>query len=589
MVFAPEDSGTPAAPVIYRAHKHEKPIISGGVRLSGWKVDKRGAWTTRIPRAKRGDWTFSQLFVNGERRSRPRLPATGYYTVAEELPPANPPEAPIGPKGADRFVFNFGEFSSDWKNTGEVEVVALHIWSASRLRVKAVDETNRVVSFTGPTYDPTWLPLKQGIRYSIENVAEALENPGEWYLDRATGTLTYIPRPGETPDSAEVIAPCLYRIVELRGDEVDHRLVEHITFQGITFAHSNYTVGPRGQSIGQAECILGGAIRGVGAFACTLEGCAVTHVGSYAIEWGDGCRGNRVENCHLSDLGAGGVKIGRQQLYGYDADEAASHNAVVGCRIEHGGRIHPGGVGILILSSPHNTIEGNEVFDFYYTGISVGLWGGRSYPATWAHHNTISGNHVHRIGQGVLSDMAGIYTMGSAPGTTVSGNLVHDVSGHDYGGIGIYIDEGGVGITVANNICYDTSSQNFLQNYGRENTIRNNIFVLGGNGGVAVNSIVDGKAFVFERNIVVVDGQPVFSGALTDERGRKGLDSDNNLFWDLAGREPTFGNGSWAQWKEQGQDTHSILADPMFVDLKKRDFRLRPGSPSEKIGMNTNR
>ena len=78
MVFAPEDSGTPAAPVIYRAHKHEKPVISGGVRLSGWKVDKRGAWTTRIPRAKRGDWTFSQLFVNGERRSRPRLPATGY-------------------------------------------------------------------------------------------------------------------------------------------------------------------------------------------------------------------------------------------------------------------------------------------------------------------------------------------------------------------------------------------------------------------------------------------------------------------------------------------------------------------------------
>ena len=36
---------------------------------------------------------------------------------------------------------------------------------------------------------------------------EALSEPGEWYLDRKTGVLTYIAKPGEDPNRDTVIAP----------------------------------------------------------------------------------------------------------------------------------------------------------------------------------------------------------------------------------------------------------------------------------------------------------------------------------------------------------------------------------------------
>ena len=37
-------------------------------------------------------------------------------------------------------------------------------------------------------------------------------------------------------------------------------------------------------------------------------------------------------------------------------------------------------------------------------------------------------------------------------------------------------------------------------------------------------------------------------------------------------------------WQAQGQDRHSIVADPLFVDPEHDDYRLRPESPALKLG-----
>ena len=77
--------------------------------------------------------------------------------------------------------------------------------------------------------------------------------------------------------------------------------------------------------------------------------------------------------------------------------------------IAHGGRIHPAGIGVWISHSPRNRIVHNTIDDFYYTGISLGwTWG---YGQSFAHDNLVADNRITRIGQGVLSDMGGIYTL----------------------------------------------------------------------------------------------------------------------------------------------------------------------------------
>jgi hypothetical protein len=75
--FRPQDSGTAGVPIVYQNYRNEKPVLSGGTRITGWRVinDKVAGrrWIATLPDVKDGAWNFAQLFVNGERRYRPRL------------------------------------------------------------------------------------------------------------------------------------------------------------------------------------------------------------------------------------------------------------------------------------------------------------------------------------------------------------------------------------------------------------------------------------------------------------------------------------------------------------------------------------
>jgi hypothetical protein len=334
---------------------------------------------------------------------------------------------------------------------------------------------------------------------------------------------------------------------------------------------------PEGNNFSQAEVNLGGAISLTGARECAIEGCSIRSIGSYAIDFGTGCRNNRVENCDLSDLGAGGVKIGLTRYVPED-ENLCSRQVIRGNRIAHGGRLHPAAIGVWIGHSPYNVVEHNEIVDLYYTGVSVGWsWG---YAPCGSHHNTIAFNHIHQIGQGVLSDMGGIYTLGLAPGSVLHHNLIHDIDAYDYGGWGIYYDEGTTEMVGENNVVYDTKTGGFHQHYGKENTVRNNVFAFSRRDQIQRSRQEPHRSFTFERNIVYWNGGALLGSVWGDNN----YILDKNIYWRTDGKPVEFAGMSLDRWQAKGQDQHSVIADPLFVDPEHRDFQLKEDSPARKLG-----
>jgi hypothetical protein len=459
------------------------------------------------------------------------------------------------------------------------------------MRIQSIDPHEHTVQFTGTTAGTApWAEFSKGNRYRVENVKDAMSDPGQWYLDRSSGELTYIPMQGETPEKSVVIAPRIDVLAKLESSDPQRTMVEYLEFRGLTFAHSNWNLPAEGQSMPQAEVQLSAAIEAKGAQHVQFVGCTFRHLGGYGLALRGGCQNNTITQCELVDLGAGGILIGTtggKQSWGPGNANLSSdvtevvRNTVRDSTIAHAGRIHPGAVGLWLGHASYNVITHSEIYDLYYTAISVGWqWG---YAESRSNHNQITFNHLHTIGQGVLSDMGGVYTLGISPGTVVSNNRVHDVSSFDYGGWGLYTDEGSTDIVMENNLVYRTRTGGFHQHYGRNNRIANNIFAYGEKQQLERTRVEDHLSFTFERNIVYWDNDsPLFAGQWRDGQ----VKLDYNLYWrGGTGTLNTLLGLSFDTWRnETGHDGHSLVADPSFVDAAAGDFHFRSDSPVKKIG-----
>jgi len=315
-----------------------------------------------------------------------------------------------------------------------------------------------------------------------------------------------------------------------------------------------------------------------------------------------------VDHCLMTDLGAGGIKIGPPYV-GYRKTEApknvltsaapdglaktTSAITISNCRITGGGRIHPAAHGVWIGHSSYNRILNNEISDLYYTAVSVGWIWGYAEPSR-THDNEVAFNHMHHIGQGVLSDMGGVYTLGLSPGTTVHDNYIHDVHAHDYGGWGLYTDEGSSYIRMYNNLVCRVKTGGFHQHYGRDNIIENNIFVNSRKDQLQRTRDEEHISFFFRNNIIYWDNDGTLFGSnwksgtrgMKDGKPIQHYELGPNIYWHTSGKQDIFpGKKTLVQWQaETGQDTGSLVTDPLFENPAADNFRLKSGSPVTQIG-----
>lgn len=468
LTFGPQDSGSEAFAVTYAAFPGETVVLSGGRRITNWKKDDKGRWTTDLPDVKSGKWFFRQLTVNDRRAVRARWPeADGQIRIATVS------------DGVTAFTFNM-PLPKESLGGQDAEMVVYKNWSVSRALIVSSDEKQLVtatpVGWIGHGSCTTASPGKPVF---IENARAFLDQPGEWFLDRATGVLTYFAADEEEPAKTIIIAPVLEHILKIAGTK--GKPVRNLRFKGLRFEHTNFPL----PSFGYSECqaahygpsmkepthVQPVAIECAYAEDCRFEGCRFAHLNASGIGFGPGCRKNKVTGCTIEDIGGNGVMVGWRgtgRLEGgaeglLDADwadpaDAPMGNEIANCVIQHCGADSRGGVGVFVAFSADTRIAHNEIHDLPYTGVSIGYrW--NTTPTSQV-RCVVEYNHIHDVMK-MLADGSGIYTLGFQPGTVLRANHIHDIhrSAFAQGGAsnnGFFIDEGSKGFLFERNVVYAT-------------------------------------------------------------------------------------------------------------------------------------
>jgi hypothetical protein len=506
LVLSEADSGTGGHDVIYASMSSERPVISGGGAVTGWKqVDAaKNLWSAPAPASLANT---RQLYVNGVRayRTRGRLPvkltetATGYTASSDVM-------ASWRNVSDIEFVYTGG--NAIWSERSE----GLGAWTEPRCPVAKIEGTT--ITMAQPGWDnstkrvmlPPSIPFRRPANLvgpssvgrepaSVENAYELLGTPGQWYFDRSAATIYYVPRPGEDLATADVEAPALETLVS--GDGTDGHPVHNVVFKGLQFSYAtwlfpsspegfpeiqaNYLVtGPTGYATQglcdlatNGACPFGAWTRSHGNVTFSFDnhvrflGDAFVHLGGAGLELGTGTQSDSVEGCVFTDISANGIELGGVDLPEASDTQVTRDNRIVNNHIYNVAAEFHGGIGIDVGYTQRTLIQHNQIDHQPYSGISMG-WGGwldkirRAGVANNSCDAVVANNLIfdHML---LLADGGGIYTQGLtgpslAEGEKLTGNVIHDQYGS---GHGIYTDNGCNNVTARSNVIFHTDHDNW--------------------------------------------------------------------------------------------------------------------------------
>lgn len=481
--LGPEDSGRDGHRVVWSAEGDDPVVISGGRRITGWSPspDDSALWSAPAPE----DLETRQLYVDGVRAQ-----------VAQGPPPVTLTPTDTGYEASDTTM-------AGWANPADVEFVypaGPSNWTETRCRVASIDGTD--ITMVQPCFDNSSRRDTPGTVLNVSgfgqqlpppttvaNARELLTEPGQWYHDRASGTLLYRPLPGQSPDEVEVVAPRLDTLIE--GTGTTEEAVADITFRGLTFSYAgwNEPSGPDGYSPVQAGARLTGerayerqgACDGAGstcpymAFPLTPGNVTFTysrgirfldatfeHLGAAGLRFGNGTQDALVTGGLFRDISGSGLVVGD-----IDRPEAEGADRVSGVEVSNNyltdvGAEYQDAPAIVVGYAEDTSLVHNQIDDVPYSGISIG-WGGwaerlhgRDPLANYSRRNRIAHNLVfdHMT---TTVDGGGIYTNGIQGSSMDDAEVIEDnvVLQQHHLSWGIYTDNGTMHVKVRNNAVYD--------------------------------------------------------------------------------------------------------------------------------------
>lgn len=525
-----------------------EPVLFGGRQITGWAKDGDSFWSASVPEAVDRKWDFRVLIVNGRFCKRARYPEEGF--LEHETKFDVPWMSTTGggwkrkptPEELTTMRYKPGDLGP-WLDIRSAELTIYHSWDESVVGLAALDDKKHTLTFSNPSGHP---PGAFHIyRYEVWNIREGMTEPGQWYLDRTAGKVVYRPRPGEDMETAEVMAPAIDRLVEIRGSE--NAPVKDVTLRGLTLSLTNAPLKAGGFGAGHFD----GAIHLVGAEACAIQAMKIANVGGQAIKaWK--CGKLKIEDCEIHHTGAGGIRLG--------GDE----NLVTNNAIHHVGLTYPSAIA-LSCGGCRNEISHNTIHDTPYSAITCSK-----------DDNRIEHNRIHHCMQ-QLVDGAAVYIT-FCKNVTVRGNFASDIV--DLGRSGCsayYIDEQGEGCVVEGNLAIRVPFFS-LNHMARKNAFRNNIFIADGDAKVVLSKCED---YCFDKNIFYTTGSLLLSGinAVTSMPDNLIFSGNGQVVGEAREGYKKLGSGPF----EPRDGT--VIADPLFDSYDEGIVNFKPGSPALKLGI----
>jgi len=466
-----QDSGTPDAPVVYRAYGNEEVRLVGGkaiaagafkavsdaVALKRLDPSARGKVLAadlealgitdygKVPLKYRGAARMSELFFDDQRMPLARWPNEGWATIGKIVKKGSVPRS--GDKSNKPGAFQYkGDRGARWAKAKDMWLHGYWCfdWYDEVIKVGSIDTATRTITFAAPHY----YGIRQGNpsprRYRAINLIEELDSPGEYYIDREAGLLYFWPP--KALDRARAVLSTLHAPV------VTITNAEHVTLRGLT-----------------VEACVGTGIRINAGRAHRILACTVRNTGMSGIEVSGGEK-HRVDACNIHDTGTQGLVLkggDRRKLI------AAGHEAVNNHIYRFSRRQQTSAYAIRVRGVG-NRVAHNLIHDAPHQAIGLG-----------GNDHVIEYNVIHHVC--METDDCGAFYMGRNPsdrGSVIRYNFWHHIgSPMGHGNNAVYFDDGDGGQTVLGNIffrCGEPGKGNMAAIFchgGHDNLMENNVFI----------------------------------------------------------------------------------------------------------------
>ena len=458
------DSGSADAPVVWSAYRNERVRLLGGQVLTGFEALTDGGVLSRLDESARGrvlQVDLRRLGINGfgEMKSRgfgrattpshcelffnhrpmtlARWPNEGASEKISGFPKGLGKDDDHGGSIGDLpggFLFS-GDRPRRWRDTSDLWVHGYwaYDWANSYERVAKLDLDRRFIQ-TAPPHG--LYGFRAGQRFHFLNVLEELDQPGEWFLDRAKGRLYFWP-PAPIGSGEALLSLLDQPAVRMTG-------VAFVTLRGLII-----------------EATRGSGIEISGGHGNRVEGCLLRNLGNGGVSISGGSN-HGVAGCDIFDTGDGGVSLSggdRQTL-------APGGHFVENCHFQRQGRWSKCYVPGVMMNGVGQRASHNLIQEHPHCAI---LFNGNDH--------LIEFNDIHHIAL-ETGDVGAIYTGRdySFRGNRIRHNYIHETGGVGMGSMGVYMDDCVSGTEIYGNVFYKVHWAMFIGG-GRDHRVENNLFV----------------------------------------------------------------------------------------------------------------